>query len=265
MSEEVAIYQAPEISGASAVLETIARAARDPATDVAKMVTLFEMYEKMQAKQAEQAFFAGMRDAQNRMRAVVPHATNAQTRSLYATYAAIDREIRPIYSDAGFALSFNTEEAGEATVKVVCVVSHVGGHSRKYALLMPADGKGAKGGDVMTKTHATGSAVSYGMRYLLKMIFNVAVGELPDDDGNAAGTPTNLPPVQREPEPLPEYPQAAFDKNFPAWAAAISAGIKTAENKIAQINTKYTLTQAQIDKISGIGQMKQEVENASAE
>jgi hypothetical protein len=50
---------------------------------------------------------------------------------------------------------------------------------------MPADGKGAKGGDVMTKTHATGSAIQYGMRYLLKMIFNIAVGD--DDDGNAAG------------------------------------------------------------------------------
>ena len=46
-------------------------------------------------------------------------------------------------------------------------------------------GKGAKGGDVMTKTHAFGSGTSYGMRYLLKMIFNVAIGE-EDDDGNSA-------------------------------------------------------------------------------
>ena len=37
----------------------------------------------------------------------------------------------------------------------------------------------------MTKTHATGAAASYGSRYLLKGIFNVAVGE-DDDDGNAA-------------------------------------------------------------------------------
>jgi hypothetical protein len=50
---------------------------------------------------------------------------------------------------------------------------------------MPVDGKGAKGNDVMTKTHAFGSGASYGMRYLLKMIFNVAVGE-DDDDGNGA-------------------------------------------------------------------------------
>jgi hypothetical protein len=40
---------------------------------------------------------------------------------------------------------------------------------------MPADGKGAKGGDVMTKTHAMGAAASYGQRYLLKLIFNIAV------------------------------------------------------------------------------------------
>ena len=51
---------------------------------------------------------------------------------------------------------------------------------------MPADGKGAQGRDVMTRTHATGSAVSYGRRYLLLMIFNIAVGG-EDDDGNAAG------------------------------------------------------------------------------
>ena len=67
---------------------------------------------------------------------------------------------------------------------MTCTVAK-GGFSRVYHIDMPADGKGAKGGDVMTKTHATGAAVSYGMRYLLKMIFNVAVGE-DDDDGNLA-------------------------------------------------------------------------------
>jgi len=35
----------------------------------------------------------------------------------------------------------------------------------------------------MTKTHAAGSGMSYGQRYLLKMIFNIAFS---DDDGNKA-------------------------------------------------------------------------------
>ena len=51
--------------------------------------------------------------------------------------------------------------------------------------VMPADGKGAKGGNVMSLTHATGAAAGYGMRYLLKMIFNIAIGE-EDTDGNLA-------------------------------------------------------------------------------
>lgn len=70
-------------------------------------------------------------------------------------------------------------------MRVLCYVSHTAGHTRTYQCDMPADGKGAKGNDVMTKTHAAGSAASYGMRYLLKMIFNIAIGE-DEDDGNAA-------------------------------------------------------------------------------
>jgi hypothetical protein len=41
---------------------------------------------------------------------------------------------------------------------------------------------GSKGNDVMTKTHAVGAAVTYGRRYLLTMIFNIAIGD--DTDGN---------------------------------------------------------------------------------
>ena len=44
----------------------------------------------------------------------------------------------------------------------------------------------------MTKTHATGAATQYGMRYLLKMIFNVAVGEN-DKDGNGGTAGSSIP------------------------------------------------------------------------
>jgi hypothetical protein len=77
---------------------------------------------------------------------------------------------------------------------VICNVSHRAGHSERYQIDMASDGKGAKGGDVMTKTHATGSAMTYGMRYLLKMIFNVAVGD--DDDGVAANAGPRISDVQ---------------------------------------------------------------------
>jgi len=38
----------------------------------------------------------------------------------------------------------------------------------------------------MTKTHATGSAATYAIRYLTKMIFNIATVQVDDDDGNRA-------------------------------------------------------------------------------
>jgi ERF superfamily protein len=124
--------------------------------------------------------------AQEEMQPIARDASNPQTRSRYASLAAVDRAIRPIYSKHGLFPSFDTapSEKGAEWVKVLCEVSHRGGHSHEYTLDMPNDGKGAKGGDVMTKTHATGSAVTYGRRYLLMMIFNLATE---DDDGNRAG------------------------------------------------------------------------------
>lgn len=179
--------QVVAINDNSALMTAIARAASDPTVDVEKMERLFAMHERMEAKQSETAFNAALSGVQARMGRIGTDKVNSQTRSEYATYGKLDRKLRPLYTEAGFALSFGTEPAGDAVVRVICDVSHRSGHSRRYAIDMPADGKGAKGNDVMTKTHATGSATQYGMRYLLKMIFNVAIGD-EDDDGNGASS-----------------------------------------------------------------------------
>ena len=190
--DEAAPAPAP-VSESAAIIDMIGRAARDPAVDIDKMHRLLEMREKIDAQAREREFNDKMAEAQQGMRPVSADANNPQTKSKYASYAALDRALRPIYTKAGFALSFNTApDAPPDHVRIVCDVTNCG-HTRRYQIDMPADGKGAKGGDVMTKTHATGSAATYGMRYLLKMIFNVAVGEA-DDDGNKAG---NKAPSER--------------------------------------------------------------------
>ena len=173
--------------GAAAALDMIIRAATDPAIDVDKMERLMAMHERLTARQAEARFNDAMADAQSEMRPVAADAENTQTKSKYATYAAVDQMLRPIYAKHGFSLSFDSGDgAPENHVRVLCYVGHRDGFTRTYRVDMPADGKGAKGGDVMTKTHATGSAFTYAQRYLLKLVFNVAIGEF-DDDGNAAG------------------------------------------------------------------------------
>lgn len=156
----------------------------DPNVDVDKLERLMQMHERANARTAEEQFNAAMSAAQAEMKPIATDLENKQTRSRYASYAQLDAALRPIYTKHGFGVSFDTGDAPkDEHVRVLAYVTHVGGHARTYRVDMPADGKGAKGGDVMTKTHATGAAMSYGMRYLLKMIWNVAVGE-DDRDGN---------------------------------------------------------------------------------
>lgn len=168
------------------ILTVIERAAGNPSIDVDKFDRLLAMRERVEARQAEHAFVSAMAAVQSELLRVAPDKTNPQTRSEYASEAAIDRALRPIYTAHGFSLSFTTGAArSESDIKIICHCSHSGGHTRTYEVDMPADGKGAKGGDVMTRTHAAGSAMSYGKRYLHRLIFNLAIGH--DDDGNGAG------------------------------------------------------------------------------
>lgn len=174
------------VEGAS-LLAVIERAAANPDVDVDKMERLMNMARTVRADQAKAAFNGALARVQSHTGRVSQDASNSQTRSKYATYAALDRVLRPLYTAEGFAVSFDTgANAPAETVEVLGYLSHRDGHTHTYRVLMPADGKGAKGGDVMTKTHAAGAAMSYGMRYLLKLMFNVAVGE-DDRDGT---TPT---------------------------------------------------------------------------
>jgi ERF superfamily len=183
---------------ASEVVTILERALSDPSIDVVKARELWQFSREIRAELAENAFNEAMRYAQAEMGPVRTNAANPQTRSKYASLSALDNVLRPIYTKHGFALSYDTADApNESSVRIICLVT-CANYTRSYHIDMPADGKGAKGGDVMTRTHATGSAVTYGRRYLLLMIFNIAVAG-DDDDGNHASGPTvaAMSPEQR--------------------------------------------------------------------
>ena len=171
------------ISESAAMISMLERAALNPDVDIEKMERLWAMKERMDNKEAEKSFNTAMAKAQSEMGSVSADAANPQTKSRYASYAAIDSAVRPIYTQYGFSLSFDTGQVDGENVLIICHVGHSDGHSRDYKVIMPTDGKGAKGHAVMTKTHASGAAFSYGSRYLLKMIFNISIGD-EDVDGN---------------------------------------------------------------------------------
>lgn len=134
-------------------------------------------------------FNEAMHRCQEKMKRISTDMENPQTHSRYASFAQIDRAIRPIYTAEGISLSFSDgEPLGADMMRIICYVSR-GGYTRMYSKNMPIVTVGPQGKAVMTPTHATGSAGSYAKRYLVKDIFNLAIGE-DDDDGNGGLHPT---------------------------------------------------------------------------
>jgi hypothetical protein len=178
------ITEAPEESG---FLAFLGAAVRDASVDVAKLRELLEMRDRERARVAALAYRTAMSQCQAELEAVRSDAFNPQTRSKYATLANVDRVVRPVFTRHGLSVSFNTAETDKTdSVRVICTVAHIAGHTENFFLDMPTDGKGIKGNAMMTATHSLASAISYSRRYLLCMAFGVAISN-EDDDGNAAG------------------------------------------------------------------------------
>jgi ERF superfamily len=165
------------------LLNFLARAVRDPAIDVTKLESLLRMQREIVADDARLQFNRAMSAAQGEMQPVLRNARNEQTSSRYATLEAVDAAIRPIYARHGFCLEFNSEPLDGPNVRIVCEVSHVGGHSKKYCLEAALDVAGPKGTGNKTPVQGLGSSVSYLRRYLTSMAFNVVLTN-DDNDGN---------------------------------------------------------------------------------
>jgi hypothetical protein len=176
----------------STVVGMISAVVARPDVDVGKISDLLKMQREAEADAALRAYMVASNEVQRAMAPVLRDRANSQTRSKYATHEALDRALRPTYTEHGFSISFNTADSPlPEHVRVLCYLQHIGGHREVYQCDIPCDGKGAKGNDVMTKTHAVGSAMTYGKRYLLALAFNIALTDTDDDGNGASPPPTN--------------------------------------------------------------------------
>lgn len=161
----------------------IERLATNKDVDVEKLERMLAMQERILAKQGEMAFNEAMRACQDQMPAILRNRENAQTNSRYADLEAVNNAIVPVYTKHGFSLSFGTADCPVPLhYRVTCLVSHTGGHSRPYQADIPIDAAGIKGTANKTGTHAFGSTMSYGRRYVTLMIFNLT---LTNEDNDA--------------------------------------------------------------------------------
>lgn len=184
MSAEVQMTLPAVPEAPNGMVSMMERLALNPDLPVEKLEKLLDMQLRIRAMEAETAFNAAMTAAQSEMRRVSADANNPQTNSKYASYGQLDRALRPIYTKHGFSVSFDEGAAPSPdAVLALAYVSHAGGHTRTYRKTMPIVTTGIKGNAMMTATHGAAAAGSYAKRYLLKDIFNVAIGE-DDNDGN---------------------------------------------------------------------------------
>ena len=107
-----------------------------PDVDVSKIGELLKMQKDAEAEAARRAYNAAMNAAQKEMGRISADAVNPQTRSKYASYAQLDRVLRPIYTQHGFAVSFNTSpDAPEQQVRVLATVTHEENHGVKQMVI----------------------------------------------------------------------------------------------------------------------------------
>ena len=106
-------------------------------------------------------------------------------RSYSTTYTPLEDIVsatKDNLSKNGFSISFKTEQPEKGFVTVVCQLRHKGGHMIENSLTLPTEAV-TKG---MNSMQAIGAAISYGKRYTLCGILNIATTA--DDDSNGFAT-----------------------------------------------------------------------------
>ncbi|HLK25632.1 MAG TPA: ERF family protein [Caulobacteraceae bacterium] len=171
------------------------------------------LLERTLARQAEQRFAAALIQMQRRLPVLdeLAEVTDA-TGAVAYTYAAWEdtvETIRPILFRHGFALSFKPEVSARGEPVIVGVLRHEAGHKEEAELVLPADVSGGK-----NPVQAVGSSLSYGQRYVTKLLLNLASRKLDDDDGARAGESA------AERDAIVEINALRCEAEFAAWKRA---------------------------------------------
>lgn len=172
------------LTDTAALLDVIARAARDPEVNVEKMQQLFALKERIDAANAKRAFFAALAKAKGEFGPILKtrlvdyeHSDGqGRTRYKYEELADIGVVVDPVLAKYGLSYRHKSTQEGAGKIKVTCVLSHEDGHSEENSLEGFEDKSGKK-----NPNQAIASTVTYLQRYTLKEAVGIGAGR--DDDG----------------------------------------------------------------------------------
>ena len=144
---------------------------------------ILEQMTKQRDYESRERFNASLLRIQQTIKPILKRGKGEKPGSKYALIEDIDAALNPLLAQEKMNLSFEPAISEKPNTIVVTAILAQGAYERRYPLEMPADGAGPKGGAVMTRTHATGSAMTYAKRYLKNFIFDLQFKQK-DDDGN---------------------------------------------------------------------------------
>lgn len=170
---------------APTIMAVIAKAAGDPNTDVDKLSRLMDLYERISDRNAKAAYLSALAEMQPQLPEIEEAGgiknRDGDVQSTYALWEDVNRAVKPILHEHGFAISFRVGSAADGRLTVTGVLSHREGHQEETTITLPHDSSGSK-----NAVQAVGSSTSYGKRYTAMALLNLTSrGE--DDDGQAGG------------------------------------------------------------------------------
>ena len=181
-TQEPRDLKAPErmpAAPAESMLALLARAA-DPASgiDIERMKEIRALYKEIKADEAEREFAAAMAQMQGELPLVAQGGRDTHKNISYSRLEDVLAAARPAMQRHGFSIGFDIVHEKDGVV-VTGTLTHSAGHSRSTTRRYPIDT-----GPGRSAIQALGSSETYGRRYVMMSLLNIASDK--DDDGHAA-------------------------------------------------------------------------------
>lgn len=189
--------------------------------NVGALEKLCDLYERMEARNAEKDFIAAFNRLQQKLPTIVAK-TVIPNRGKYQRFEDVMEEIGPLLQSEGFTVSFS-QDFKDNRIIVTCHLAHVGGHSRSNPYAVRVSGKAD------SETQADTKASTTAKRNSLLQALNVVIRQdclSGDDDASLEGgsvTPEQADELERRVKETNsnvnaflKFAQAASFKDIPA-------------------------------------------------
>ena len=208
-------------------LSLMQQALTTPNMDMSVLKDMLTMQKEVMAQQAIIDFNNDF-SAMSQEIPVIAHTKKSYS-TTYTPLEDIVNTVRPILSKFGFSVSFNSNQQNVGFVTITCQLRHKGGHMIENALTLPTEAV-TKG---MNPMQAIGAAISYGKRYTICGILNIATTADDDNDGFATNAKAEA------------AKKTVSDKQLTAAIEQINDGKRV----LAEFLATYSLTNEQLMRV----------------